>query len=125
MLISFLAMTTTTTNPRASSFHYQPLELWGGIECTIARIGDGFRNQIAETGHAERIEDIDEIAALGMKTLRYPVLWETVSPDAPDRCDWSWHDERLARLRALGIAPVAGLVHHGSGPRYTNLLDRS
>lgn len=86
-------------------------------------MGDGFRNQIAETGHAERIDDIDAIAALGIKTLRYPVLWETVSPDDPDRCDWSWHDERMARLRALGIAPIAGLVHHGSGPRYTNLLD--
>jgi dTDP-4-dehydrorhamnose reductase len=29
----------------------------------------------------------------------------------------------LERLRSLGIRPIAGLLHHGSGPRYTNLLD--
>ena len=39
------------------------------------------------------------------------------------RPDWRWTDARLADLRALGIAPIAGLVHHGSGPRYTTLLD--
>ena len=122
-MLFFLAMKTTTSNPYISFFRQRPLELWGGIECTIARMGSSFRNQIAETGHAERIEDIDAIAALGIKTLRYPVLWETVAPDDPDRCDWSWHDERMARLYAKGITPIAGLVHHGSGPRYTNLLD--
>lgn len=100
-----------------------PLELWGGLECTVARMRDHFRNQIAETGHTDRIEDLDAIAALGIKTLRYPVLWETIAPDHPDLPDWRWHDSRLARLRALGITPIAGLVHHGSGPRYTNLLD--
>lgn len=99
------------------------LELWGGLECTVARLRDNFRNQIAETGHTDRLEDLDAIAALGIKTLRYPVLWETIAPDHPDRADWRWHDERLTRLRALGITPIAGLVHHGSGPRYTNLLD--
>lgn len=99
------------------------LELWGGIECTVARIQDDFRNQVVETGHAVRIDDLDAIAALGIKTLRYPVIWETIAPDHPDACDWTWHDARLGRLRELGIAPIAGLVHHGSGPRYTNLLD--
>lgn len=108
--------------PNASA-SLPPLELWGGIECTIVRLQDTFRNQLAETGHADRIEDLDAIAALGIRTLRYPVLWETIAPDHPDRADWRWHDERLSRLRTLGVAPIAGLVHHGSGPRYTNLLD--
>ncbi len=100
-----------------------PLELWGGLECTVVRIRNRIRNQIAETGHAGRSADLDAIAALGIRTLRYPVLWETVAPDDPQRSDWRWHDERLARLRELGIAPIAGLMHHGSGPRYTGLLD--
>lgn len=99
------------------------MELWGGVECTVARIQNQYRNQIAETGHADRIEDLDAIAALGIRTLRYPVLWETISPDHPDQAAWEWHDRRLTRLRELGITPIAGLVHHGSGPRYTNLLD--
>ncbi len=100
-----------------------PLALWGGFECTVMRMRDEFRNQIAETGHTGRIGDLDAIAALGIKTLRYPVLWETIAPEDPDKSDWQWHDARLARLRTLGITPIAGLVHHGSGPRYTDLLD--
>ncbi|MBD0362851.1 MAG: sugar nucleotide-binding protein, partial [Coleofasciculus sp. C3-bin4] len=35
----------------------------------------------------------------------------------------SWADERLERLRELGIRPIVGLVHHGSGPRHTRLID--
>ncbi|MDB5931833.1 MAG: family oxidoreductase [Polaromonas sp.] len=100
-----------------------PLELWGGFECTVARIHDGFRNQIKETGHHDRPEDLDRVAALGLRTLRYPVLLETIAPEHPDRQDWSWHDARLGRLRELGISPIAGLVHHGSGPAYTSLVD--
>lgn len=100
-----------------------PLELWGGIECTVARLGEAYRNQLQETGHFDRPGDIAAIAKLGIKTLRYPVLWETVAPDHPDQCDWRWADERLNLLRAQGIDPIAGLVHHGSGPRYTSLTD--
>ena len=99
------------------------LKLWGGIECTVARIQDHFRDQTRETGHHRRIADLDQIAALGIRTLRYPVLLESISPERPDLQDWRWHDERLARLQALGMAPIAGLVHHGSGPHYTSLLD--
>ncbi len=101
----------------------QPLELWGGLECTVVRIGNDYRNQGQETGHLERLEDLDAVAELGIRTMRYPVIWEMVAPDDPDVCDWAWTDERFARLRALGIRPIAGLVHHGSGPRYTSLLD--
>ena len=101
----------------------EPPELWGGIECTVARVHDMVRDQVRETGHWEREQDLDQIAALGIRTLRYPVLWETIAPDAPDQCDWRWHDRRLAKMQELGISPIAGLVHHGSGPRYTDLAD--
>jgi beta-glucosidase/6-phospho-beta-glucosidase/beta-galactosidase len=99
------------------------LELWGGIECTVLRVGDIWRDQLRESGHYARIEDLDAVASLGFRKLRYPILWEHVAPDRPDECDWRWHDQRLQRLRALGITPIAGLVHHGGGPHYTNLLD--
>jgi dTDP-4-dehydrorhamnose reductase len=46
------------------------------------------------------------------------VLWERTS-------DWGWADERLSRLRELDIAPIVGLVHHGSGPLGTSLLEDS
>jgi dTDP-4-dehydrorhamnose reductase len=101
----------------------RPLELWGGLECTVARVGDDYRDQSSETGHHDRIEDLDRIAELGIRTLRHPVLWETISPESPDRTDFSWHDRRLKRLQTLGIRAIAGLCHHGSGPRYTHMLD--
>ncbi len=100
-----------------------PLELWGGLECTVARIGDDFRDQSLETGHRDRIEDLDRIADLGIRTLRYPILWETISPASPDEADFSWHDERVTRMQQLGIRAIAGLCHHGSGPGYTDMLD--
>lgn len=101
----------------------KPLELWGGVECTVVRVGDQFRNQIVETGHDARLDDLRAIARLGIKAIRYPIVWETVAPDRPDDLDFGWHDERLARLRDLGVEVIAGLVHHGSGPRYTSLVD--
>ncbi|MCB4823951.1 family 1 glycosylhydrolase [Roseicella aerolata] len=99
------------------------LELWGGIECTVLRVGDAWRDQLREGGHYDRLADLDVVAELGFRRLRYPVLWEHVAPDHPGECDWRWHDERLGRLCELGVTPVAGLVHHGGGPHYTNLLD--
>jgi dTDP-4-dehydrorhamnose reductase len=99
-----------------------PLELWGGVECSVVRIGGDYRNQVVDTGHASRLKDIDAMAEIGVKAVRYPILWETVAPEAPGEMDFSWHDERLERLRKHGIKVIAGLVHHGSGPRYTNLL---
>ena len=100
-----------------------PLELWGGVECTVVRIGDEFRSQLHDTGHWSRMSDLDAMAELGVKTVRYPIVWETVAPEVPTELDFSWHDKRLNRLRELGIRVIGGLVHHGSGPRYTSLLD--
>lgn len=100
-----------------------PLEVWGGVECTVSRIGDGYVDQLELTGHAQRDTDIDLIASLGVRAVRYPVLWERTAPDGLERARWEWSDARLQRLRAQGITPILGLVHHGSGPRDTSLLD--
>ncbi|CAN5472784.1 hypothetical protein BH11PSE11_BH11PSE11_20970 [soil metagenome] len=102
-----------------------PIEIWGGLECSVARIGNRFRNQIVETGHYDRLDDLSAIASLGIRSLRYPLLWETVAPGAPGQNDWRWHDERIAELQRLDISPIAGLVHHGSGPMYTSLVDQA
>jgi len=98
-------------------------ELWGGVECTVNRVNDDYFDQMERNGHAWRLEDLDLFASLGIKALRYPVLWERTAPDGIDNADWRWADERLNRLRELGIEPIVGFVHHGSGPRDTNLLD--
>jgi dTDP-4-dehydrorhamnose reductase len=99
------------------------LELWGGVECTIVRLGDQYRDQTEETGHLARASDMDLIANLGVRAVRYPILWEKVAPDRPDELDFGWTDERLEMLRSRGIKVIGGLLHHGSGPHYTNLLD--
>lgn len=101
----------------------QELERWCGVECTVSRVGDTYTDQLRRTGHDDRIDDLDRLAALGFSAIRYPLLWERVSPESPDLADWSWCDERLDRLRALDMRVIGGLVHHGSGPRYTDLLD--
>ncbi len=100
-----------------------PLELWGGVECTLNRVDDRYRDQITLSGHDTRPGDLDLFADLGLKALRTPILWERVAPSSDSPPDWRFADHTLGRLRALGIRPIAGLVHHGSGPRHTNLLD--
>jgi dTDP-4-dehydrorhamnose reductase len=93
----------------------EKLELWAGIECTVNRIGDVHFDQLARSGHDKRFSDLELFADVGARRVRYPVLWERTN-------DWRWPTERLSRLRALGIEPIVGLLHHGSGPRGTSLL---
>jgi dTDP-4-dehydrorhamnose reductase len=100
-----------------------PLELWGGVECTVNRVRDSYFSQLDRAGHTARLADLARFAGLGLKALRYPVLWETTAPEGPERADWRFADERLGELRRLGIRPIVGLVHHGSGPRHTSLVD--
>ncbi|TRD04317.1 glycosyl hydrolase family protein [Mesorhizobium sp. WSM4303] len=97
------------------------VEVWGGVECSVVRVGSVIRNQLLETGHSKRIEDLDLVASLGIKTLRYPALWEHVEA-VEGKDEWTWLDERFERMRQLGITPMAALVHHGSGPSWTSIL---
>lgn len=100
-----------------------PLQLWGGLECSVVRIGDTWRDQIRETGHHERPGDLDRIAALGIRTLRYPILWERCTETNAAFCGWEWHATRLRALERLGVEPIAGLLHHGAGPLAGGVLD--
>ncbi len=98
-------------------------EIWGGIECTINRVGDEFRDQLEESGHYIRNDDIDKVASLGISKIRYPVLWEFHQATPDTSIDWSWTEMQLNKIRKHGIDPIVGLLHHGSGPSFTDLLD--
>ena len=98
-------------------------EIWGGVECTINRVNDTYRDQLQETGHYTRPQDIQEFAALGIRKLRYPVLWEKHQPTADAAIDWSWTNQQLKMIYDSGIEPIVGLLHHGSGPPFTDLCD--
>ncbi len=100
-------------------------EVWGGIECTINRIKSEYKDQLSYAKHYSRNADIDSIGELGIKKLRYPVLWEHHQQSTDQDIDWSWTEKQLSKIRAKGIEPIVGLVHHGSGPSYTNLLDEN
>lgn len=97
------------------------LELWAGAECTVNRVGDAYFDQVERTRAFERLEDIDRLAELGVRAVRFPVLWERVAPNPRAAPDFTWTDVRLERLRELGIRPIVGLLHHGSGPPHTDL----
>ena len=100
-----------------------PLEIWAGFECTFNRVGDRQHDQFAFTGHYDRLDDLDRLAELGVRTIRYPVLWEHAAGATTVPGRWAHADAAMRRLRTLGIEPVVGLVHHGSGPMHTSLLD--
>ncbi len=58
-------------------------------------------------------EDLERVAALGVRHLRYGIPWYRVNP-APGRFDWSWPDEVLPYMvERLGIQPIIDLVHYG------------
>ncbi|RYG78373.1 MAG: glycoside hydrolase, partial [Alphaproteobacteria bacterium] len=44
---------------------FKPLELWGGHECTVNRVGDVWMDQTIRSGHQDRIGDLDLFAELG------------------------------------------------------------
>jgi dTDP-4-dehydrorhamnose reductase len=95
------------------------MEIWGGVECTIARVRNRVHDQLKLSGHEDRPEDLELFADLGIRTIRYPILWEKYSKDP--KSFLSLHDRRLEKLRDFGITPIAGLEHHGSGPFHTDL----
>ena len=100
-------------------------EVWGGIECTINRVKNNFFDQLAYSGHYNREDDIEHIAQLQIKKLRYPILWEKHQPEKDGNINWSWTTKQLSKIREKNIDVIAGLLHHGSGPAYTNLADEN
>jgi dTDP-4-dehydrorhamnose reductase len=103
----------------------QSVELWGGVECTVNRVGDAWFDQTVQSGHEERLPDLALFAELGIRKLRYPALWERMVRERGQETDFRWTDERLPEMKRLHLDPILTLCHHGSGPYYTSLLDDS
>ena len=101
--------------------YYNP-EVWGGIECTINRVDNAFFDQLQYSKFYEQPQT-EAIVDLGIKKLRFPILWEKHQPAFNCNIDWLWTQQQLQILQANNVDVIAGLVHHGSGPAFTNLLD--
>jgi dTDP-4-dehydrorhamnose reductase len=100
------------------------IEIWGGIECSLNRVQNNYMDQLDLSGHYKRgFDDIKRFADLGIKALRYPILWEKHAPQKDTIIDWGFTNQRIAELNEAGITPIAGLVHHGSGPAYADFFD--
>jgi dTDP-4-dehydrorhamnose reductase len=98
------------------------MEIWGGIECTINRIGNQYFDQLDYNGHYARKEDLKLVCDLGIKKIRYPILWEKNQPNENEPITWAVEDH-LNYIKKRNVDVIAGLVHHGSGPNYASILD--
>ena len=95
----------------AIRYPYRKPEIWGGIECTINRIGDNFRDQLLYAGHYDRPDDIRQFAQLGIKKIRYPVLWEHHQPAQDQPIDWSWTEKQLNAIRENNMEPMVAMAN--------------
>jgi dTDP-4-dehydrorhamnose reductase len=96
-------------------------EIWGGIECSYNRVQSKYFDQLEYARHYSRIEeDVAAFAKMGITTMRYPVIWERHCPFKGALIDWSLSERGLYALRDHNITPIAGFVHHGSGPKYAD-----
>ena len=101
-------------------YETKAIELWGGLECTMNRVHDQCFDQHEWSCHRTRVEaDLGAVASLGIKTLRTGLLWEYFHKTQ----NWDFFDLTLATMQRLKMTPIVGLVHHGSGPPHTDLLD--
>ena len=81
-------------------FPYCKPEIWGGIECTINRVDNNYRDQLEVTGHYDRGQVI-------LKQLQHWVFencgtrccGKIISHDADGEIDWTWTEQQLNTIR--------------------------
>ena len=86
-----------------------------GIECSYPTTGNGAwrRDQMAATQHYARWREDFELARdLGITHIRYGPPLHLIFA-GPGRFDWSWSDEPLRELEAMGPEPIVDLCHFG------------
>ncbi len=114
--------------PAPSSVFYHPRKVShpsksrfvfaSGVECSYPVVPgpDGQpvrRDQMAECGHYDRWrEDFELTLALGCRHLRYGPPYYKMHL-GPGQYDWSFTDEVLPVMRAMGITPIIDLCHFG------------
>lgn len=106
-----------------TKFPYCNPEIWAGMECSINRVGDKYFDQFQFAGLYKRKDLLHRVAGLGIKSLRFPVLWEYHEKLEGQAIDWTFAEESLQLFHEYQVKPIVGLVHHGSGPDFTSLED--
>lgn len=102
---------------RADWSRYAPFRFAVGIEDTFIADEQPGRRKLDEyelTQHYDYwADDIDLVASSGADTLRWGIPWYRVEPE-PGRFDWSWVDQVVERIAALGLTCVVDLMHYGT-----------
>lgn len=95
------------------------------VESAAPLVGDGVRReQVRDTGHWERFDEDDAIAAgMGIRYLRLGIPFHLVASD-PDAYDWSWTDRALAAAVRHGLEPIVELMHGGVPADLDGVADR-
>src|SRR4051794_20165462 len=94
--------------------------VWAGVEPAFLTVGGRRRDQLADTGHAGRLSDLELLAELGVTAARYPVRGGRGGRET----DGGGAGAGLGRRAELGIDPIVGLPHPGGGPVGVAPLDR-
>lgn len=96
----------------------------GSDPIVIGVDGRPFRHdQYAQSGHYEhQAADLADIAALGVKMVRYGSPWRLAEPE-PGRYDWSRWDRALGACAEAGLDPIVDLVHFGLPDHVPGFLD--
>ena len=89
-----------------------------GIEDTFVGQPSGRRGRVLDEyelidHYRQWRSDLDLVASLGVRSMRYGVPWYRVNPE-PGAFDWSWTDRVFEHLARLGIRPIVDLVHYGT-----------
>ena len=103
----------------------QSVRAWNSGAASSARSiasAIGISIRLERSGHATRL------AIWRVCRPRHPgdslsVLWERSRRTASTASTGRGPTNACSQLRELGVRPIVGLVHHGSGPRHTSLVD--
>ena len=90
-------------------------DVWGGIECTINRVEHRYTDQLALSGFYDHPDYLDPIIGLGIKHLRFPILWERHQPTRSGNIDWTFTTDCLQQVKDAPRDIGGRLLHHGSG----------
>jgi beta-glucosidase len=93
-----------------------PLPFIGAFESTYQPAHD---RDVTETTqhHVRWRDDLQLMAACGVRRVRYPIRWHRVEHHDGD-FDWQHTDQVLATMADLGLDPIVDLLHHTSYPRW-------
>ena len=107
--------------PRSPAAGTCGIALWGGVECTINRVGDAWFSQLQRNGHLLRPHDLDAFAALGLSAAagvlliglwRSWPLWHGLEREGGSlAAHWRALSERdFHAWHGLGVAALVAIV---------------